>query len=203
MKAPKPAKLLAGALLPAAGALAMIGCGGSSNAATNSTANISQQKAQAQFEDCLRQHGVNLSPSNNPGGPVTFRIDRNTPAFQSAFQACRSYLRNAFGNVTPAQQAQFRQQAVKFTACLRAHGQNVPDPTFNDAAPGGGPETSAGGSGSGGAVRQVFGGVDRNSPGFQAAVQACQSVAPKPPGGAIRIGVGGPGPGPAGAAAKP
>lgn len=168
------------------GAVAISGCGGSSNAASNTNSDVSRQKARAQFQNCLRQHGAQVTTSQNGG--VDVQINRNTPAFQSALKACQGYLRKAFGNVTPAQRAQFRQAAVKFTACLRAHGQNVPDPTFND-----GPSTSTSSGGGGQGVKQVFAGVDRNTPAFQAAVKACQSNLPKPPGGAVRIGIGGPG----------
>jgi hypothetical protein len=186
----------AGALAAAAlGAVALSGCGGSSSAATSSTSNITAQKSRAAFTSCMQQHGVDIRSQAGPnGGGVQVRIDRNTPAFQKAFTACRSYLRGAFGNITPAQQAQFRQALVKFTACLRQHGQNVPDPTFGgDGAPGGGPPT---GARPGGGARGVFAGIDRNSPAFQAAAKACQSNLPKPPGGGgFRFGVGPGGPG--------
>ena len=184
----------AGALAAAAlGAIALSGCGGSSSAATSSTANISAQKARAAFTSCMQQHGVDIRSAAGPnGGGVQVRIDRNTPAFQAAFNACRSYLRGAFGNITPAQQAQFRQALVKFTTCLRQHGQNVPDPTFSGGAPGGGPPTGARPDGG---PRGVFAGIDRNSPAFQAAAKACQSNLPKPPGGGgFRFGAGPGGP---------
>jgi hypothetical protein len=194
----------AGALAAVAlGAIALSGCGGSSNAATSSTANVTAQKARAQFTTCMQQHGVDVRTQAGPnGGGVQVRIDRNTAAFQAANTACRKYLRGAFGNITPAQQAQFRQALVKFTTCLRQHGQNVPDPTFSGGAPGEGPPT---GARPGGGARGVFAGIDRNSPAFQAAAKACQSNLPKPPGGGgLRFGVGpggppgGPGAGPGG-----
>jgi hypothetical protein len=151
----------------------------------------------------MSKHGVTVTQRQGTagggggGGGVQARADRNTPAFQAAFTACRSLLRSAFGNITPAQQAQFRQALVKFTTCLRQHGQNVPDPTFSGGAPGGGPPTGARpGGGPGG----VFANVDRNSPAFQAAAKACQSNLPtRPGGGGPRFGFGGgPGGGPGG-----
>jgi hypothetical protein len=194
----------AGALAAAAVvAVALSGCGGSSNAATSSTANVTAEKARAQFTTCMQQHGVNIRTQAGPNGggiQVQVRVDKNTAAFQAAQRACQKYLRGAFGNITPAQKAQFRQAMVKFTACLRQHGQNVPDPTFNgDGAPGAAPPTTARpGGGSSNGPRTDFGGVDRNTPAFQAAAKACQSNLPKPPGGGVRFGVGGPGGGPPG-----
>jgi hypothetical protein len=82
-------------------------------------------------------------------------------------------------NLSPAQQAQFRQQFVKFAECMRSHGVNVPDPTTS----------GAGGFG----FRGTFRSIDRNSPGFQAATAACQSLRPR----FGRGGPGGPGAGPA------
>jgi hypothetical protein len=85
----------------------------------------------------------------------------------TALQACRQYLAKAFPqfNLTPAQRAQFQQQLVKFAECMRSHGVNVPDPTFN-------------GNGLFG-FRQAFRSIDRNSPAFQSALKACQSLRPR------------------------
>lgn len=185
-----------GALTAAAlGAIVLSGCGSPSNAANNSTANVSAERARAQFETCMRQHGVNIRPQPNGGGTVRVDGGKDTAVFQGAQRACQKYLRGAFGNITPAQKAQFRQALVKFTACLRQHGQNVPDPTFNDAgAPGAAPQS--GGAG-GGPRNQPFGGVNRETPAFQAAAKACQNNLPKPPGGGglqfhVGVGPGGP-----------
>ena len=191
----------AGALAAAAlVAVALSGCGGSSNPSTSSTANVSAQKARAQFTTCMQQHGVNIRSQAGPNGGGTFqvRVDgKNTAAFQAAQRACQKYLRGAFGNITPAQKAQFRQALVKFTACLRQHGQNVPDPTFNDSnAPGAAPPTTVrpGGGGSNG-PRVAFGMVNKDTPAFQAAAKACQNNLPKPPGGGgVQVFAGG-GPG--------
>jgi hypothetical protein len=169
--------------------LAAAGCGGASSAASSagSSAAGAGQKARLDFASCMRQHGVNVpdpGSGGGAGGGPPGGLNQNTPAFQSAFTACRSHLASAFGNVSAAQRSQFRQQIVKFAACLRQHGQNVADPTFNDtpgAAPGG---PGAGGPGG------IFANVNRNSPAFQAATKACQGVQPQGPGGGR--GFGGP-----------
>jgi hypothetical protein len=78
-------------------------------------------------------------------------------------------------NLSPAQQAQFRQAFVKWAECMRSHGVNVPDPT----------STGTGGFG----LRRALGSIDRNSPAFQSANTACASLRPN-------RGGGGPGGGP-------
>ena len=162
--------------------VAVSGCGGSSNARVPLPAGrtrLARRPGWISPPACASTASTSRIPVAAGGGGGGFRdLNRNTPAFQSAFTACRSHLAGAFGNITPAQRAQFRQQIVKFAACLRQHGQNVPDPTFNDA-PGGGP----GGPGRGGGPGGIFSSVNRNSPAFQAAAKACQSQLPRRPGG--------------------
>jgi hypothetical protein len=160
------------------------GAGGSSTARTQARLNLAK---------CFRAHGINV-PDPSPGGGAAggggggggvFRSLNNYPKaqVQTATTACKSYLAQAFpqANLSPAQRAQVQQQLVKFAQCMRSHGVNVPDPTFN--------------SGGGFGFRQAFGSVDRNSPAFQTASKACASLRPRfgPGGGGGGGGAGGPG----------
>ena len=54
--------------------------------------------------------------------------------------ACRQYLLAAFprANLTPAQRSQRTQQLVKYAACMRSHGVNIPDPTTTTSGGAGG-----------------------------------------------------------------
>ena len=54
---------------------------------------------------------------------------------------------------------------LKFSTCMRSHGVNVPDPTFN--------------SGGSFGFRQAFRALDRNSPNFQSALTACRTDRPR------------------------
>ena len=167
-------------------------CGSSSSSSTTAAANTSTSRARYEarlnLAKCFRAHGINVpdpSPSGGVagGGGGVFRELRNYPQaqIQSATQACRPYLSQAFPrlNLSPAQRAQVQQQLVKFAECMRSHGVNVPDPTVN-------------GNGNGGfGFRGGFGSVDRNSPAFQSALTACQSLRPR----FGRGGAGGPGAG--------
>jgi hypothetical protein len=172
--------------------VALAACGGSSGSGTAGTTSAgdpgtsssARYDARLNLAKCLRSHGINV-PDPTVGGGVpdgAFRILRDYPQsqIQAAMQACRPYLTQAFPrlNLSPAQRAQFQQQAVKFAECMRSHGINIPDPTFN---------------GNGGfGFRQALGSIDRNSPAFQSALQACQSLRPHfGRGGGIVVGGGG------------
>ena len=167
-------------------------CGSSSASSSSSgSATGAQFQARLNLAKCFRAHGINVPDPTPGGGPAggggggIFRSLRNYPTAQvtAARQACSQYFAQAFPqfNLTPAQRAQVQQQLVKYAQCMRSHGVNVPDPTFN---------------GNGGfGLRRAFGSVDRNSPAFQAANKACQSLRPQ----FGRGGAGGPPPGGAGA----
>jgi hypothetical protein len=152
-------------------------CGGSSSP-SNGTASGTQFQARLNLAKCFRSHGINVpDPTANGGVPRgAFRILQQYPQaqVQAATQACRQYLTQAFPqlNLTSAQRAQFQQQLVKFAQCMRSHGVNIPDP-----------QPSANGFFG---FRGAFRSVDRNSPAFQSAMTACQSLRP-------RFGRGGPG----------
>lgn len=161
-------------------------CGGSSSSnSSGATATGSRFQARVSLAKCARAHGINV-PDPSPGGGPGQGIGRvlrqySQSQINTALQACRQYLAKAFPqfNLTPAQRAQFQQQLVKFAECMRSHGVNVPDPTFN-------------GNGAFG-FRQAFRSIDRNSPAFQSALKACQSLRPRfgrgagggPPPGAV------------------
>ncbi|MBV9918034.1 MAG: hypothetical protein JO153_16145 [Solirubrobacterales bacterium] len=151
------------------------GSAGAGSAAVGSTDTASARyQARLNLAKCFRAHGINVpdpSPGAGPaGGGGLFRALRSYPQAQisSAQQACRQYFAQAFprANLSPTQRAQFRAQIVKFAQCMRSHGINIPDPS---------PNASGGGFGFG----QAFRSIDRNSPAFQAASQACASLRPR------------------------
>ncbi len=169
-------------------AVSLAACGSSSSTTSTAASASTQAQARLNLAKCFRAHGINVpDPSSNGGvaggGGGLFRTLQNYPQAQitAARKACQQYFAQAFPrlNLSPAQQAQARAQIVKFAQCMRSHGVNIPDPTAN------------GGGGFG--FRQAFRSIDRNSPAFQAAAKACQSLRP-------RFGRGGPGAAPGGAA---
>jgi hypothetical protein len=127
------------------------------------------------FAKCMRAHGVsnfpdptggelNLQVQKTPNSTSVNGVEVNGPVFQSALQACRSYLPNG-GHPSAAQTAKVKAQALAMSRCMRSHGvPNFPDPQFRNA-PGGGFGIRIGGPG-----------IDPSSPAFQAAQKACGKI---------------------------
>jgi hypothetical protein len=191
--------------------LSACGSSGSSAAASSggsggtSTSASSRYAARVKAAECLRAHGVNVPDPSANGGPPGgaggggaagggaaggggYRQLLSTPAGKAASKACASVIGKgfAFGNISPAQRAQFQQEAVKFAECMRAHNVDIPDPTSN----------GAGGFG----IFRSIPSSERQSPAFQTATKACASILPRRggrggPGGPCGTGgtVGGPG----------
>ncbi len=158
--------------LALAGILSACGSSSASSSSSGSTSGA-QFQARLNLAKCFRAHGINVPDPSTGGGPAggggIFRSLRNYPQAQvtAARQACSQYFAQAFPqfNLSPTQRAQVQQQLVKFAECMRSHGIDIPDPTFN---------------GNGGfGLRGAFGSVDRNSPAFQSALKACQSLRPR------------------------
>jgi hypothetical protein len=183
--------------------LSACGSSGSSAAASSggsggtSTSASSRYAARVKAAECLRAHGVNVPDPSANGGPPGgaggggaagggaaggggggYRQLLSTPAGKAASKACASVIGKgfAFGNISPAQRAQFQQEAVKFAECMRAHNVDIPDPTSN----------GAGGFG----IFRSIPSSERQSPAFQTATKACASILPRRGG---RGGPGGPG----------
>ena len=167
-----------------AATVGLAACGSSrpnTGGATTDQGNSAAAQARAlSFSRCMRSHGVPNFPDSPVSGSGGFRIQVqkgsngtsasvngvpvNGPAFQSAMQACRSYLPNG-GHPSAAQTAKAKAQALAMSRCMRSHGvPNFPDPQFG-TGPGGGFDVRIGGAG-----------VDPNSPAFQAAQKACGSI---------------------------
>jgi hypothetical protein len=126
------------------------------------------QSEQLQFAQCMRSHGVPTFPDPSPGeGQLNAisaaGINTQSPTYQAAEQACGKYTPAA--NMTPAQSAAENTKGLEFSQCMRSHGvPNFPDPI---TGPTGGQAINLRGSG-----------IDQNSPTYQAANQACQSIIP-------------------------
>lgn len=145
---------------------------GGSTAAHSDPANAAKALA---FAKCMRSHGVsnfpdptggelNLQVQKTPGTTSVNGVEVNGPAFQSALQACRSYLPNG-GHPSAAQTAKAKAQALAMSRCMRSHGvPNFPDPQFR-TGPGGGIGVRIGGPG-----------MNPNSPAFQAAQKVCGKI---------------------------
>ena len=159
-------RLTALAAMLAAAAVALAACGGGGSPPT-ATGSSTFDKALA-FSKCMRSHAVPDYPDPNSKGE--FLITPGSPSpkephsvVRAALQACRHlWPAGGPGSLTPAQQQQIQQQALKFVQCLRAHGlPDISDPGAN------------------GSISLPTGMV--NSPQFKAAHRSCRSL--QPPGG--------------------
>jgi hypothetical protein len=134
---------------------------GSSNAAGSGSAS-DRRGALVAFSACMRKHGVpNFPDPKAVGHGYGLTIGNeiaNSPQFKNAEQVCKKLLPNG-GAPTAQEQAKQLQEALKYAACIRAHGMpDYPDPKVH----GGGIEM----------------GEAPDSPQFKIAQKACQQLAP-------------------------
>jgi len=110
----------------------------------------------------MREHGVDMpdptfdgngasvimsaaAPGDSGGGPALGGPDDET--FKAAAEACQPIMDAVEQNMpkpSPEEEAKMRDNALKFAQCMREHGVDMPDPTFDGA--GTGPRIVTGGS---------------------------------------------------------
>jgi hypothetical protein len=136
-------------------------------------AKTNPEEAMLAFARCMREHGVDMPDpdTSGGGGVVSFRagaagtkIDADADKFQKAHEACKHLMGDAGPmNLSPEEQQEMQDQALAFSRCMREHGVNMPDPTFDGE----------------GRVMMRIGpddGLDPSDPKFEAAQQACGSA---------------------------
>lgn len=130
------------------------------------------QKA-LELSECMRANGEPNFPDPNAQGVIQGTgLDPSSPSFQRAQQKCATKLGGGKAP-SPAQQAAAEAAALKFSQCMRAHGEpDFPDPQFSS---GGGVSIKIGAKGGGNS------GLDPNSPIFQKAQKTCGSLLPGRP----------------------
>lgn len=153
-------------------------CGSSGHPAT-STGKTSSGKTYSSaldFAKCMRSHGVPKFPDPRSGGRGfqfdTSAINPQSPAFQSAQQACRHLLPGG-GPGSGRPSAQAHAQLLQISTCMRQHGISA----FPDPQSGPPPSNPAGYSaiiGRGGYFLAIPSSIDTNSPAFKHAATACK-----------------------------
>lgn len=109
---------------------------------------------QAKYDSCLREHGMKVTKD----GDATKVEGPNPETGKAARSACKQYapVRDA---PSSEDRKRMMDQGIKFAACMRQHGVDVPDP-----------------------VQDADGGIelkmpeDKGSPTLQAAERACKSL---------------------------
>jgi hypothetical protein len=118
----------------------------------------------AAYSACMRSHGLPNSPDPNSNGiklDSTRGLDRSSPQFESAEEACKSLLPDG-GRPDPQTASQEQVALLRLARCMRSHGV----PNFPDPQPDG--ET----------VQAMPDDVDTRSPRFMAAERVCRELVP-------------------------
>ncbi len=140
-------------------------CSGSAKPVSAALTNY--QKALA-FSQCMRTHGEPGFPDPQPNGNLLINGPKdhlNGALMNKASKACQ-HLMPLAPPMTAAQQRKITAAALKFVACMRAHGlPTFPDPTVNSR----------------GIELQIPQGVAPNSAVLKNAQQACRNLAPGGP----------------------
>ena len=146
-------------------ALLAAACGG--GAKPVSAALTDYQKALA-YSQCMRAHGEPGFPDPQPNGALLINGPKdhlNGALMNSAGKACQ-HLMPKGPPLTASQQQKLATQALKFVACMRAHGlATFPDPKVS----------------SGGIEMQLPRSIMPNSAVFKNAQQACKNLLPGGP----------------------
>ncbi|HEV8248644.1 MAG TPA: hypothetical protein VGQ15_01605 [Gaiellaceae bacterium] len=126
-------------------------------------------KDPTKFAECMRSNGVPNFPDPDTEGGIDIGpnsgINPDSEKFKAAERKCQDQL--GIQPPTAAEQAQQQEQALRFSACMRANGvPNFPDPQFSEGK---------------GELRLPRG-LNPKSPQFRAAQEKCQKLMPRPKG---------------------
>jgi hypothetical protein len=162
-----------GATLAVLGVIVLAACGtsGSTNASGDSSPSTAYQKALA-YAQCIRAHGVPDYPDPNSQGEFIIQNGSSAPPSVSAAvenaatSACQKLLPPSMAQGPPQGAPGSNTQELRFSACMRSHGEpDFPDPAANGSY-------------------TLPSGMNAESPQFQNAAKACQSLRPSNSGGA-------------------
>jgi hypothetical protein len=170
------AALVALALIPAA-------CGSSSASPGNSSSGASKSGASGdnglKFSQCMREHGIKNFPNpettSNGLTRLRFKVrpgEVSPQTMEAAQKACKAYQPGAAeqAHLSPQERVEHEEAVNKFAKCMREHGIHVQTSTN-------------GGIGIAIHVGRGENGPNPESPAFQAAQKACQSLLPHMKGG--------------------
>jgi hypothetical protein len=157
--------LLVGAL---ALAPAAVGCGDSDDsrgasdpANSQSQQDNAQDTARTKLEQCLRDNGVEPPSQGGHGGGVAQLSETARQKFQDVIEGpCAEFRDDVIGDVSPEQQQEFQDAAVRFRDCMRDEGIDL--------------GTGTPGAGGGGLAQ-----LDTDDPQVQEALEKCEDMMPQ------------------------
>jgi hypothetical protein len=153
----------------ATASIALAACGGGDSPGASGSSTADFREAALKHARCMREHGVDVpDPKAGPDGGFRFEIRADGAdklKVQRAEQACRKYLEDVRPpELSPEEEREFREQALKHARCMRENGIDMPDPTFDE----------------GGRVQQKLGSdVGPDNPRFVEAERKCAKYGPK------------------------
>jgi hypothetical protein len=155
------------AALFALAALGLAACGEDTPSATGSAPSKDEMRqAQVKFAECMRENGVDMPDPQTEGGMTKFKVGGDSgispEKFETATKACEKYRKDVRPELSAEEQQEFKEQALAHSRCMREHGIDFPDPTF-DAE--GGARIRIGEKGKSG--------LNPEDPKFKAAEEAC------------------------------
>jgi hypothetical protein len=103
--------------------------GGASSAGASKTADTqaTRREKAVKFAECVRVHGVPHFPDPDATSNFNFAVDVTAATFTAAVNACKSL--QPPGTLSAHRSAKQQSAALRFAACVRAHGvPDFPDP---------------------------------------------------------------------------
>lgn len=161
-----------GALLALGGIVLLAACGSSDPSASGGSSTSSAYAKAVKYAQCIRAHGIPDFPDPNSKGQFMIQNGASNPTAHvsiavanRAMKACKSLAPPSVAQGPPSQGGNATGAALKFTACMRHHGiPGFPDPASNGSI-------------------TLPKNINPESPQFQKAQKACQSLMPINPSG--------------------
>lgn len=135
-------------------ALGLVACGGGSGGAASSGGGRANEEAALAFAECMRAHGVEVEDPKQ-GTNLTVG-DAGDPVTKKALAACKGKLGDAGQELDAAEGEEFKEGWLAFAKCVREHGVDMADPTFQ------------------GNGKVLLDQSATSSPAFESAREACQ-----------------------------
>ena len=92
--------------------------------------------AAVKFAQCMRENGVEKFPDPDPNGGTRIAIGPESgideDEFEAASKKCEQYQEDIRPQLSEAEQAEFKEQALEHARCMREHGIDFPDPEFSE-----------------------------------------------------------------------
>jgi hypothetical protein len=114
--------------------------GGGGGQGTNAD-NAKWEDSMLKYAKCMRSHGVDMpDPTFDSEGHVQIRANVSgkggsaQDTFKKADNACKHFIENGRPQVhlTPKEQAEMQDRALKLARCMRSKGHDFPDPQVSD-----------------------------------------------------------------------